>query len=95
MNSELIHNIEVIITFLFTIKVVAVAIVNLTPTPEDNKWLGHFYRVLEIVAGIITPAAKELPGERLNPAKRVSAQSQPEVSDIRTDSDQRNDLRGV
>ena len=75
MNSQLIENIELVITFLFAIKIVAVAIVNLTPTPEDNKWLGRFYRLLEVVAGIITKTAKELPGERSHPDKRVSVQS--------------------
>lgn len=44
---------------------VAVAVVNLTPTPKDNEALAtgtrmgvKLYRALEILAGIITPLAK-------------------------------------
>jgi hypothetical protein len=37
-------------------------VVNLTPTPEDDRWLGRAYRVIEWVAGV-TDTAKTLPGE--------------------------------
>ena len=44
---------------------VALVIVNMTPTPKDNKALNDytrllvkFYRVIEVVAGIISPKAK-------------------------------------
>lgn len=44
---------------------VALVIVNLTPTPKDNEALGTLsvlavksYRVLELLAGIVTPLAK-------------------------------------
>ena len=44
---------------------VALVIVNMTPTPKDNKALNEytrllvkFYRVIEVVAGIISPKAK-------------------------------------
>ena len=95
MNSELIDNIELVITFLFAIKIIAVAIVNLTPTPEDNKWLGRFYRLLEVVAGIISRTAKELPGERSHPDKRVSVQSSPKGSDSNYERESKNDPFGV
>ena len=43
----------------------AVAIVNLTPTPKDDEFLGRysrmavkFYRAVEILAGVITPLVK-------------------------------------
>ena len=43
----------------------AVAIVNLTPTPKDDKFLGKYsrmavklYRAIEIMAGVITPLVK-------------------------------------
>lgn len=42
----------------------AVAIVNLTPTPADDRWLGKGYRVVEAAAGILTTTAKLKPGER-------------------------------
>jgi hypothetical protein len=44
---------------------VALVIVNMTPTPKDNKALNEytrllvkFYRVIEVVAGIISPKVK-------------------------------------
>jgi hypothetical protein len=44
---------------------VALVIVNLTPTPKDDEALGTLsvlavksYRVLELLAGIVTPLAK-------------------------------------
>ena len=43
----------------------AVAIVNLTPTPKDDNFLGRYtrmavklYRASEILAGVITPLVK-------------------------------------
>lgn len=44
--------------------VLAVAIVNLTPTPKDDEIVGKVYQVVEAIAGIFTRTAKELPGER-------------------------------
>jgi hypothetical protein len=50
---------------LAAIHALAVAIVNLTPTPKDNQALGDvtrmavkLYRAIEILAGIWTPLAK-------------------------------------
>jgi hypothetical protein len=50
---------------LAAIHALAVAIVNLTPTPRDDEALAGFqrgavkaYRLLEIAAGIIGPLAK-------------------------------------
>ena len=37
-------------------------VVNLTPTPRDDRWLGRVYTVIEWVAGV-TNTAKALPGE--------------------------------
>lgn len=44
---------------------VALAVVNLTPTPKDNEALDSYarvvvkvYRVIEILAGIISPRVK-------------------------------------
>jgi hypothetical protein len=44
---------------------VALVIVNMTPTPKDNKALNEYtrllvklYRVIEVVAGIISPKVK-------------------------------------
>lgn len=38
--------------------VVAMAVVNLTPTPRDDEWLARVYRSVEILAGLVTPLAK-------------------------------------
>lgn len=43
---------------------VAEAIVNLTPTPADDKWVAKIYRVIEAIAGLFTDKAKEKPGQR-------------------------------
>lgn len=40
----------------------ALLIVNLTPTPYDDLLIGRIYRVVEAIAGIVTPRAKLLPG---------------------------------
>ena len=46
------------------IHTVALAIVNLTPTPVDNDVVGKIYKAVEWSAGVITAVAKEHPGER-------------------------------
>lgn len=54
-----------IVTVAIAVHGLAVAIVNLTPTPKDNEALDTItslgvkaYRAIEILAGIITPLAK-------------------------------------
>lgn len=47
-----------IIAALFAIHAAALAIVNLTPTPDDNKVVAKYYRVIEVLAGIMTRMAK-------------------------------------
>lgn len=37
----------------------AVAVVNLTPTPKDDAVLASIYKGVEILAGIVTPLAKK------------------------------------
>ena len=37
----------------------ALAIVNVTPTPKDNELYGKFYKVVEMLAGIVTKVAKK------------------------------------
>lgn len=43
----------------------ALAIVNLTPTPKDDEIVGKVYKVIEALAGVVTRKAKTLPGEKL------------------------------
>ena len=37
----------------------ALAIVNVTPTPKDDELYGKFYKVIEMIAGIVTQVAKK------------------------------------
>ena len=64
MNIMLNH-IPEIVTVAVAAHGLALAIVNITPTPKDNEALGtvtrmgvKVYRAIEILAGIITPLAK-------------------------------------
>jgi hypothetical protein len=47
-----------IVAALFAIHAAAVVIVNLTPTPKDDVWVARYYRILEILAGIVTKLSK-------------------------------------
>lgn len=51
----------------------ALAIVNLTPTPRDDEILGRVYRVVEMVAGLFTDTVKTLPGETTEEVKMTKA----------------------
>lgn len=37
----------------------ALVIVNTTPTPKDNELYGKFYKVIEVLAGVVTKIAKK------------------------------------
>ena len=37
----------------------ALVIVNMTKTPKDNEALAKAYKLIEVVAGIVTPRAKK------------------------------------
>lgn len=41
------------------IHIVALAIVNLTPTPKDDEVYGKVYKLIEKLAGIVTKSAKK------------------------------------
>ena len=54
-----------LVTLAVAIHGVALVSVNMTPTPKDNKALNEYtrllvklYRVIEVVAGIISPKVK-------------------------------------
>jgi len=51
-------SIDDVFTILGALHIIAAVIVNATPTPKDNEWLGKTYRVVEIFAGILTRRAK-------------------------------------
>jgi hypothetical protein len=53
------------VSLFMALHAAAMIIVNLTPTPKDNEALGDFgrlvvkaYRLVEVIAGIVTPLAK-------------------------------------
>lgn len=57
--SFITENWETFLAVLAALHGLAVAIVNLTPTPKDDEILAKIYRVVEILAGIITDRAKD------------------------------------
>jgi len=56
--DQLLAHVQQLLTILFAIHALALAIVNLTPTPKDDAAVAKYYRVLEILAGIVTRLAK-------------------------------------
>lgn len=63
--EHMLRHIPEIVTVAVAAHGLAVVIVNLTPTPKDDQALDTItrigvkvYRVIEILAGIITPLAK-------------------------------------
>lgn len=63
--EAMLQHLPEIVAVAIAVHGLAVAIVNLTPTPKDNEALDNvtrvgvkLYRVIEILAGIVTPLAK-------------------------------------
>lgn len=48
-----------IIAALFAVHAAALAIVNLTPTPKDDAAVARAYRVIEILAGLVSKMSKK------------------------------------
>ena len=44
---------------LAAVHVLALAIVNATPTPRDDELYGKLYKVIEVIAGIVSKTAKK------------------------------------
>jgi hypothetical protein len=59
----IVENWDGVVATLVALHALAVAVVNLTPTPKDDEILGKVYRVVEVVAGLFTKKSKGLPGE--------------------------------
>jgi hypothetical protein len=47
-----------IVAALFAVHAAALAVVNLTPTPKDDQVVAKYYRVIELLAGIVTKLSK-------------------------------------
>lgn len=59
MLTYLMHNWAEVAGILAALHVLALAIVNATPTPKDDEIYGKLYKVIEIIAGIISKTAKQ------------------------------------
>lgn len=57
--SDLLQHAKTLVEILLAIHGVAILVVNLTPTDRDNKVVAKYYRVIEILAGIVTRLAKQ------------------------------------
>jgi len=49
---------DVAFDFLFALHLLALVVVNATPTPRDDEFLGKAYKVLEWAAGLVSRKAK-------------------------------------
>lgn len=56
--TQLINHAEQLIAILFAIHALSVLLVNITPTPKDDAAVAKFYKVIEVLAGIVTKLAK-------------------------------------
>ena len=56
--TQLLDHAQQLLAILFAIHALAVLIVNLTPTPKDDAAVAKFYKIIEVLAGIITKLAK-------------------------------------
>jgi hypothetical protein len=57
--DDLLTNIQQLLVFFLALHGAAIAIVNLTPTPKDDAAVAKFYRVVEILAGLVTKLSKK------------------------------------
>lgn len=57
-------NTDAIVGILVAAHALALAIVNVTPTPKDDAFVTKAYKVVEVIAGIFGETVKERPGER-------------------------------
>lgn len=62
-----------LVALLFAVHAAAAIVVNLTPTPADNAFLGKVYKGIEFLAGIVSYKAKTLPGESVEAVKAAAA----------------------
>lgn len=59
MLNYLLNNWGEIAGIAAALHILALAIVNVTPTPKDDELYGKLYKVIEIIAGIISKTAKK------------------------------------
>lgn len=56
--DQIINHAEGLIQVLFAVHIIALFFVNLTPTPKDNEAVYKYYRLVEMLAGIVSRLAK-------------------------------------
>lgn len=59
MVTYLLNNWAEVAGIAVALHVLALAIVNATPTPKDDQLYGKIYKLIEILAGIVTKMAKK------------------------------------
>ena len=59
MLQYLINNWAEVAGIAGALHILALAIVNLTPTPKDDEIYGKAYKVVEMIAGIVSKTAKK------------------------------------
>jgi len=57
--SFLLENWSSIVGIAGAAHLLALAIVNMTPTPKDDEIYAIFYKIIEMIAGIVTKVAKK------------------------------------
>jgi hypothetical protein len=57
--TDLVTSAQHLVEILLAVHALALLIVNLTPTQKDNQAVAKYYRVVEILAGIVTRLAKQ------------------------------------
>jgi len=57
--GNIIEHAQNLVEILLAVHALALLIVNLTPTQKDNEAVAKYYRVVEILAGIVTRFAKQ------------------------------------
>ncbi|MCQ4158753.1 hypothetical protein NON00_02275 [Roseomonas sp. GC11] len=59
MIQTILDNFDSLWAVIAAAHTLALVIVNLTPTPKDDLWVGRAYRALEMVAGLVSRRAKQ------------------------------------
>lgn len=59
MLTQITTNWSEIVSVAAAVHILALAIINLTPTPKDDEIYGKIYRAIEILAGVITKLVKK------------------------------------
>jgi hypothetical protein len=59
MLNHLTQNWTELVGVAAAVHVLALAIVNLTPTPKDDAVYGKVYKAIELLAGIVTKLVKK------------------------------------